>query len=100
MSCFHRRDRRMITRMRTPGTLGPDADADARSPDDRPGNNAAILDVKARATEIETVVLQRHAHRQREVARTAAQVVDRDRPFGTTTPPGRSRATAAHRRYA
>src|ERR1700730_16905449 len=71
----------------TPRTVGRDTDPDARTPDDRAGTDAAVIDVQAIAKQIETILRQRDSHRHRQVARTATELVLRERCGGGPLPP-------------
>src|SRR5438876_5079143 len=62
---------------RAPRPLNANPDADARSPLDRADTNAAVLDIQAIAQQVEPVVGERDAHRHRQIARTAADLVRR-----------------------
>ena len=65
----------MTHHIRPPRLFGSDVNPDSRSPRDGPHRNPTILDEQPIAEQIEPVLRQRNAHRQRQIARTSAEVV-------------------------
>src|SRR5436305_5406375 len=66
----------MTTYPRAPRRRGADPDTDPRSPGNLADGDAAIVEVQPIAKQVETILGERDAHRHRQVARTAAQVVN------------------------
>src|SRR5207302_9275004 len=74
--------------------LRADPDADARSPGEGARGNRSILYIEAVAEQVEAVLGERDPHRHREVARTATQLVPRERIAIAACPASLHRASS------